>query len=147
MGKFSLNYNYITYCIVLYLDICKALLTVIPNQKHSQCEELCEKRNVLRQREEAEIPPVRITDRIVEGRSFQSIGPTALPLQWSRSTEYPRTGNDLRFSGVISFVYLWCYVVWCAAESSSALVTDDRFLAHTKVGKFNVAVRVEQDVV
>ena len=63
----------ISNCIVLYLEIYKAPLSVLPNQRRSQCEELCEKRNVLIQREEAEIPPVKITDRIVVGRSFQSI--------------------------------------------------------------------------
>jgi len=63
------------YCIVLYLYIYIALLTVHTNQKHFQCERPIEKRVVLRERKEALGLPAHKVDR-VEGRSlFQSERP------------------------------------------------------------------------
>src|SRR6218665_789179 len=67
-----IQYN---HCIVLYLYIYIALLTVHTNQKCFQCETPREKRAVLRERKEALGSPVNKVDR-VEGRSwFQSTGP------------------------------------------------------------------------
>ena len=62
-------------CIVLYLYIYIALLTVHTNQKRFQCERSREKRAVLRERKEALGSPVNKLD-LIEGRNwFQSEGP------------------------------------------------------------------------
>ncbi len=36
--------------------------------------------------------------------------------------------------------YLWCDVVWCAAEGRCQSTVSDVFLAHTKVGHLDVTV-------
>ncbi|PGH37776.1 MAG: hypothetical protein CRN43_19135 [Candidatus Nephrothrix sp. EaCA] len=71
IGLYLLYYS----CIVLYLYIYIALLSVHTNQKRFQCERPREKRAVLRERKEALGSPVNKVDR-VEGRSwFESEGP------------------------------------------------------------------------
>jgi len=69
MVKFFVWSAFNGYCIVLYLYIYIALLTVLTNQKRFQCKRPREKRAVLRERKEALGSPVSKVDR-VEGRSW-----------------------------------------------------------------------------
>ena len=62
-------------CIVLYMYIYIALLTVHTNQKHAQFERPREKRTVLRERKEALGSTVSKMDRVEGGSRFQSAGP------------------------------------------------------------------------
>src|SRR5688572_10380041 len=63
------------YCIVLYLSIYIAPLTVHTNQRRSQCERPREKKEVFRQRKEALGPPVNKQERVKGGSWFHSAGP------------------------------------------------------------------------
>src|SRR6218665_2027413 len=69
MVKFFVWSAFNGYCIVLYLHIYIALLTVLTNQKRFQCKRPREKRAVLRERKEALGSPVSKVDR-VEGVGY-----------------------------------------------------------------------------
>src|SRR6218665_557478 len=64
MVKFFVWSAFNGYCIVLFLYIFIALLTVHTNQKHFQCKRPSEKRAVLRERKEALGSPVSKVDRV-----------------------------------------------------------------------------------
>ena len=69
-------YSILFYFILFYLRIYKAPLTVQPNQRRFQCERPLEKRKVLRERAETEVPPYNIRARVIAGISFHNRGPT-----------------------------------------------------------------------
>ena len=58
--------------IVLYLGFSEVPLAVQTNQRRSQCEGPREKRQDLRERKDAAVPPVRIAERKKGERSFHS---------------------------------------------------------------------------
>ena len=68
-------YPHIVHCIVLYLSIYIAPLTMHINQRRSQCEKPREKKEVFRQRKEALGPLVNKQERVKGGSWFHSAGP------------------------------------------------------------------------